>query len=115
MSAAQSSAPTTSRERDARRINDAHAGEVKPGDIAIGVIIGRTSESFDFLVYAIASVVVFPQLMFPYTDALTGTLYSFAIFFRFSLAVHCRNLLASQVEWFRIGRLPRGHECVGAR
>ena len=80
MTAAQSGAPTSSLERDARRTNEAHAGEVRPGDIAIGVIIGRTSEFFDFFVYAIASVVVFPKLIFPYVDALTGTLYSFAIF-----------------------------------
>ena len=80
MTAAQSGAPSTSLERDARRTNEAHAGEVRPGDIAIGVIIGRTSEFFDFFVYAIASVVVFPKLIFPYVDALTGTLYSFAIF-----------------------------------
>jgi MFS family permease len=72
--------PTTALERDARRINEAHAAEVRPGDIAIGVIIGRTSEFFDFFVYAIASVVVFPQRVFPFVDALTGTLYSFAIF-----------------------------------
>jgi MFS family permease len=80
MTVAQSSAPTSSLERDARRTNEAHAGEVRPGDIAIGVIIGRTSEFFDFFVYAIASVIVFPKLIFPYVDALTGTLYSFAIF-----------------------------------
>ena len=80
MTVAQSSAPTSSLERDARRTNEAHAGEVRPGDIAIGVIIGRTSEFFDFFVYAIASVVVFPKLIFPYVDALTGTLYSFGIF-----------------------------------
>jgi len=55
-------------------------GGAKPGEIAIGVIIGRTSEFFDFFVYAIASVVVFPKLVFPYADPLTGTLYSFAIF-----------------------------------
>lgn len=55
-------------------------GRVEPGDIAIGVIIGRTSEFFDFFVYAIASVVVFPKLLFPSVDPLTGTLYSFAIF-----------------------------------
>ena len=53
---------------------------MRPGDIAIGVIIGRTSEFFDFFVFAIASVVVFPRLVFPFVDALTGTLYSFAIF-----------------------------------
>jgi MFS family permease len=80
MSVAPSRAPTSSLERDARRTNDAHAGEVKPGDIAIGVIIGRTSEFFDFFVYAITSVVVFPKLVFANTDPLTATLYSFAIF-----------------------------------
>jgi MFS family permease len=53
---------------------------ISPGEIAIGVIIGRTSEFFDFFVYAIASVLVFPKLFFPFVDALTGTLYSFAIF-----------------------------------
>lgn len=58
---------------------NAHDG-VTSGEIAIGVIIGRTSEFFDFFVYAIASVVVFPKLVFPYVDALTGTLYSFSVF-----------------------------------
>jgi MFS family permease len=53
---------------------------VPPGEIAIGVIIGRTSEFFDFFVYAIASVLVFPKLIFPHSDPLRGTLYSFAIF-----------------------------------
>lgn len=80
MSTPQSGAPTSSLERDARLTNEAHGGDVRPGDIAIGVIIGRTSEFFDFFVYAITSVVVFPKLVFPYTDPLTGTLYSFAIF-----------------------------------
>lgn len=49
-------------------------------EIAIGVIIGRTSEFFDFFVYAIASVLVFPRLVFPWTNPLTGTIYSFALF-----------------------------------
>jgi MFS family permease len=89
MTVVRSGTPTSSLERDARRLNDAHAGEVKPGDIAVGVIIARTSEAFDFLVYAIASVVVFPKLVFPFTDALTGTLFSFAIF---SLAFVARPL-----------------------
>jgi MFS family permease len=57
----------------------AHDG-IAPGEIAIGVIIGRTSEFFDFFVYAIASVLVFPALVFPNLDHLTGTLWSFAIF-----------------------------------
>lgn len=63
---------------DARRSNP--KDDVNPGEIAIGVVIGRTSEFFDFFVYAIASVIVFPRLLFPHTDALTGTLYSFGIF-----------------------------------
>ncbi len=66
-------------EHDARRINSRH-GQIAPGEIAIGVIIGRTSEFFDFFVYAIASVIVFPKLVFPDADPLTGTLYSFGIF-----------------------------------
>ncbi|MBP2227840.1 MFS family permease [Azospirillum agricola] len=72
-------AESTAAERDARRINARDHG-VNPGEIAIGVIIGRTSEFFDFFVYAIASVIVFPRLVFPYVDPLTGTLWSFAIF-----------------------------------
>ncbi len=71
----------TTAEQDARRINVRHDhGATSPGEIAIGVVIGRTSEFFDFFVYAIASVIVFPKLVFPFTDPLTGTLYSFAIF-----------------------------------
>ena len=77
------SAPTTpsSRplERDAAIVNARGQG-LRPGEIAIGVIIGRTSEFFDFFVYAIASVLVFPAFIFPFTDPLTGTLYSFALF-----------------------------------
>jgi MFS family permease len=74
-----SASDSTPLERDARLVNARH-GAVRPGEIAIGVIIGRTGEFFDFFVYAIASVLVFPQLIFPYVDALTGTLYSFALF-----------------------------------
>ena len=66
-------------ERDARALNARH-GDIAPAEIAIGVIIGRTSEFFDFFVYAIASVLVFPALIFPYVDRLTGTVYSFLIF-----------------------------------
>src|SRR6476620_452395 len=54
--------------------------EIGPGDIAIGVVIGRASENFDFFVYAIASVLVFPSVYFPIEDPLHGTLYSFVIF-----------------------------------
>ncbi len=53
---------------------------VAPGEIAIGVVIGRLSEMFDFFVFGIASVLVFPSVIFPYVDRVTGTFYSFAIF-----------------------------------
>lgn len=77
---ATSGAPSSnSLERDASKIN-ARDGKIDAGEIAIGVILGRTSEFFDFFVYAIASVVVFPQLVFPYAGPLGGTLLSFAVF-----------------------------------
>jgi MFS family permease len=79
MSGSIAGASSTPLERDAALVN-AREHRIAPGEIAIGVIVGRTSEFFDFFVYAIASVLVFPSLIFPYVDALTGTLYSFAMF-----------------------------------
>jgi len=58
----------------------ARDGHISPGEIAIGVVIGRASEYFDFFVYAIASALVFPSVFFPYESRLDGTLYAFAIF-----------------------------------
>ena len=46
---------------------------VSPSDIAVGVVIGRSSEFFDFFVFAIASVLVFPKLIFPWADPLEAT------------------------------------------
>lgn len=57
----------------------AHA-QVAPGDIAVGVVIGRSSENFDFFVYGIASALVFPTVFFPFAPPLQGALYSFALF-----------------------------------
>ena len=54
--------------------------DLAPGDIAVGVIIGRASEYFDFFVFGIAAVLVFPQVFFPFEDRLTGTLYAFLVF-----------------------------------
>ncbi|MQQ99306.1 MFS transporter [Glaciimonas soli] len=53
---------------------------IVPSEIAIGVVIGRASEYFDFFVYAMASVLVFPSVFFPYAPRLEGTLYAFVIF-----------------------------------
>ena len=66
-------------ERDARTVSS-HRSEVSPGDIAVGVVIGRTSEYFDYFVYGIASVLVFPAIFFPFETPLRGTLLSFAVF-----------------------------------
>ena len=57
---------------------DAHT--IAPGEIAIGVVIGRTSEYFDYFVYAIASVLVFPSEFFPFENRLDGTLHAFMLF-----------------------------------
>ena len=55
------------------------AQSVAPGEIAVGVVIGRASEYFDFFVYGLASVLVFPALFFADASRLHGTLYSFLI------------------------------------
>src|SRR4030095_16959754 len=52
-----------------------HEALSAPGDIAVGVVIGRASEYFDFFVFGIASVLVFPAVFFPFADRLHGTLY----------------------------------------
>jgi len=73
--------PTSSGlERDARRASADHSDAIAPGEVAIGVVIGRTAEFFDFFVYGIASVLVFPALFFPGADPLTAMTYSFAVF-----------------------------------
>ncbi len=63
----------------------AHGGRadpshIAPGEIAIGVVIGRASEYFDFFVFGLACVLVFPNVFFPFDTRLDGTLYSFLIF-----------------------------------
>jgi len=70
---------STPLERDARAVSS-DASEVSPGDIAVGVVIGRASEYFDYFVYGIASVLVFPFIFFPFESRLNGILYSFAVF-----------------------------------
>ena len=72
-------ASSTKLERDAR-LAHAGGGKVSPGEISLGVIIGRSSEYFDFFVFGIASVLVFPHLVFPFAEPLTGTLYAFGVF-----------------------------------
>jgi MFS family permease len=77
-----SGVPAGAKDTSSSTNGTAHArdGHISPGEIAIGVVIGRASEYFDFFVYAIASVLVFPSIFFPFESRLDGTLYAFAIF-----------------------------------
>ena len=77
--------------------------KVAPGEIAIGVVIGRTSEYFDFFVFGIACVLVFPSVFFPFESLLNGILWSFVIF---SLAFVARPIgttifMTLQRRWSR--------------
>ena len=63
-----------------RSLAEDTAREVSASDIAVGVIVGRSSEFFDFFVFAIASVIVFPQRFFSFAPPLQATMWSFAVF-----------------------------------
>lgn len=95
----------------------AHTDEdVTPGEIAVGVIIGRSSEYFDFFVFGIACVLVFPGLLFPFLSRLDGTLMAFAIF---SLAFIARPVgtalsMAVQRRWGRGTKLTLALFMLGA-
>jgi MFS family permease len=95
----------------------AHTDEdVTPSEIAVGVIIGRSSEYFDFFVFGIASVLVFPTLLFPFLSRLEGTLMAFAIF---ALAFVARPLgtaisMAVQRRWGRGTKLTMALFLLGA-
>ena len=91
---------------DPRSRSDNH-DDVTPGEIAVGVIIGRSSEYFDFFVFGIASVLVFPSVFFPHFSKLNGTLLSFAIF---SIAFIARPVgtaisMAIQRRWGRAAKM----------
>ena len=96
---------------------NAHTDEdVTPSEIAVGVIIGRSSEYFDFFVFGIASVLVFPSLLFPFLSKLDGTLMAFAIF---ALAFVARPVgtalsMAVQRRWGRGTKLTISLFLLGA-
>ena len=93
-------------ERDARTVSS-HPSEVSPGDIAVGVVIGRTSEYFDYFVYGIASVLAFPAIFFPFETPLRGTLLSFAVFALAFIARPIGTFLFMEIQrrWGRYTKL----------
>jgi MFS family permease len=92
-------------ERDARAVSS-HPS-VSPGDIAVGVVIGRTSEYFDYFVYGIASVLVFPVIFFPFESPIRATLLSFAVFALAFIARPFGTLLFMDIQrrWGRYTKL----------
>ena len=90
-------------ENDVRRQHQTSHAAVAPGEIAVGVVIGRASEYFDFFTYGIASVLVFPAVFFPFLSRVDGVLLAFAIF---SFAFIARPIgttlfMAIQRHWSR--------------
>lgn len=83
--------------------NSPEAARIAPGDIAVGVVIGRASEYFDFFVFAIASVLVFPAVFFPFARPLEGTLYAFALL-ALAFVVRPVGTLAGMALQRRFGR-----------
>ncbi len=75
----QTTTPVTTLEQDLRNTT-ADRSKVAPGEIAVGVVIGRASEYFDFFVFGIASVLVFPYVFFPFLGRLEGMLAAFIVF-----------------------------------
>ena len=73
-------------------VPEADSHESNPSDIAIGVVIGRSAEFFDFFVYAIASVLVFPRTLFPFLPPVEAMLWSFA-------TSGLRSLIATSRPW----------------
>lgn len=63
-----------------KRVIHNNSDEVTLTDIAIGVVIGRSAEYFNFFVFGIACVLVFPSVFFPFVSPTLGTIYSFVIF-----------------------------------
>ena len=96
-------------EHDARVVSSEHS-EVAPRDIAVGVVIGRASEYFDYFVYGIASVLVFPRVFFPFAPRLDGTLYSFTVFALAFIARPIGTVIFMEIQrrWGRATKLTTG-------
>jgi MFS family permease len=67
-------------------------------DIAIGVIIGRSTEFFEFFVFALACVLVFPYTLFPFVSPVDGTLFAFAVLALGFLARPVGTLIFTEID-----------------
>jgi metabolite-proton symporter len=80
-----------------------HTGAPPVRRILLASLIGTTIEFFDFYIYAMAAVLVFPKLFFPEQDSATAMLQSLATF---ALAFFARPIGSALFGHFgdRIGR-----------
>ena len=62
------------------RTSSPHEEHVTPGDLAVGVVVGRISQSFDVFVFGLGCVLAFPRAFIPFASQLDGMFYAFAIF-----------------------------------
>ncbi|HET8552268.1 MAG TPA: MFS transporter [Gammaproteobacteria bacterium] len=79
---------------------------VTPGDISIGVIVGRTVGFFDLFVFGLACALVFPKVFFPFASVVDGMIYSFAIFALGFIAQPLGSLVFLPMQR-RFGRAPK--------
>lgn len=110
MSSIPASSPAASPTVSVHGQDPASHAQVAPGEIAVGVVIGRISEYFDFFVYGIASALVFPKVFFPFAEPLQATLYSFMVF---ALAFVSRPLGTVLFLWIQ-DRWSRGTKLTAA-
>lgn len=76
---AGSNPSSTTQEQSVQSMYDDH--EPKAESVALGMVIGKASEFFDFFTYGIASILVFPALIFSFAgDPTIGLTYSLLVF-----------------------------------
>lgn len=77
---------------------DSAANLEKLSIIIPAIILGRVTEFFGFFVYAIASVLVFPNLFFPSAEPVSSMLMSFAVFSLAFIARPIGSLLFMKID-----------------
>lgn len=75
--ATSATSPFSHRDKDAYPVR---SHEISLPELAVGVVIGRIADFFDFFVFGIAAVLVFPFAFFPFAGRIDGVFDSLAIF-----------------------------------